>query len=130
MVKPLSFKGDKKVKKRKRADKPEDADAGEDGSARSSQIQKLDEEADNDDSWVAADSSADIVGPIMIVLPTDKPSALASDPSGKVFTIPIENLVDGNPATAEPHDVRQVWVANKNSGTEHYCLKGHHGKSV
>ncbi|KAK0657367.1 FRG1-like protein [Cercophora newfieldiana] len=47
---------------------------------------------------------------------------------GKVFTLPIENIVDGNPVTAEPHDVRQVWVANRIVGTEHYRFKGHHGK--
>jgi len=127
MVKPLSFKGDKKPKKRKRTENPTDAGPVDDD-ARSAQVQKLDEEPDNDDSWVAAEAVADISGPVMIVLPTDTPTALASDPSGKVFTIPIENIVDGNPATAEPHDVRQVWVANKISGTENYRFKGHHGK--
>jgi|SRR5687767_3311477 protein FRG1 len=127
MVKPLSFKGDKKPKKRKRAEKPTDAGPSDDD-ARAAQVQKLDEDTDNDDSWVAADSPADVAGPVMFVLPTDKPSALACDPSGEIFTIPIENIVDGNPATAEPHDVRQVWVANKISGTENYRFKGHHGK--
>lgn len=127
MVKPLSFKGDKKPKKRKRTETPAEPGAIDDD-ARSAQVQKLDEEPDNDDSWVAAEAVSDISGPVMIVLPTDTPTALASDPSGKVFTIPIENIVDGNPATAEPHDVRQVWVANKISGTENYRFKGHHGK--
>ncbi|EGR47268.1 uncharacterized protein TRIREDRAFT_64794 [Trichoderma reesei QM6a] len=64
----------------------------------------------------------------MIVLPTDKPSALACDAGGKVFALPIENIVDGNPASAEPHDVRQVWVANRVAGTEHFRFKGHHGR--
>lgn len=127
MVKPLSFKGDKKPKKRKRTENTTDA-GQHDEDARAAQVQKLDEEGGEDDSWVAADSPADISGPVMFVLPTDKPSALACDPSGKVFTIPIENIVDGNPATAEPHDVRQVWVANKIAGTENYRFKGHHGK--
>ncbi|KAM0251832.1 hypothetical protein ACHAP5_001495 [Fusarium lateritium] len=126
MVKPLSFKGDKKVKKRKRtgAEKLErDAVDEETG-----QLQKTGEEAENDDTWVSAEAATDVVGPIMIVLPTDTPSALACDTTGKVFVIPIENIVDGNPATAEPHDVRQVWIANRVSGTESFRFKGHHGR--
>lgn len=119
MVKPLTFKGDKKPKKRKRTD----ADAGP-----SKQVAKLDEDVENDDSWVSAETSAEVVGPVMIVLPTEKPSALACDPSGKVFALAIENIVEGNPASAEPHDVRQVWVANRVSGTEAFRFKGHHGR--
>lgn len=122
MVKPLSFKGDKKVKKRKRVD----AEKTDDGPSK--QVAKLDDEPENDDSWVSAETTTDVVGPIMIVLPTEKPSALACDPSGKVFALPIENIVDGNPSSAEPHDVRQVWVANKIAGTEAFRFKGHHGK--
>ncbi|KAH7155763.1 FRG1-like family-domain-containing protein [Dactylonectria estremocensis] len=128
MVKPLSFKGDKKAKKRKRADVDK---APRDAEAVSQDVQKQKPDADepqDDDSWVSAEGVADVVGPVMIVLPTDTPSALACDPSGKVFALPIENIVDGNPATAEPHDVRQVWVANKVSGTENFRLKGHHGR--
>lgn len=130
MVKPLSFKGDKKVKKRKRADAdkpPRDADS----EAQDVQKQNPDaDEPDNDDSWVSAEGLVDVVGPVMIVLPTDTPSALACDPSGKVFALPIENIVDANPSTAEPHDVRQVWVANRVSGTDSFRLKGHHGRCV
>lgn len=137
MVKPLTFKGDKKSKKRKRAaaDRADDEEAGES----SRQQKKLvrsdggghdDEDQANDDSWVSADTVADVVGPVMIVLPTDKPSALACDAGGKVFALPIENIVDGNPASAEPHDVRQVWVANRVAGTEHFRFKGHHGRYV
>ena len=127
MVKPLSFKGDKKPKKRKR---PADAER-EDGEAGPSQVQKVDNDDDAaDDSWVSADVAADVVGPVMIVLPTDKPSALACDPSGKVFAMTIENIVDANPTSAEPHDVRMVWVANKITGTDNYRLKGHHGRYV
>ncbi|POR39245.1 Uncharacterized protein TPAR_00555 [Tolypocladium paradoxum] len=131
MVKPLTFKGDKKPKKRKRdrdaaaADRP-DAD----GAPATKQLQRAGDEhgADDDDSWVSADAAADVVGPVMIVLPTDRPSALACDPGGKVFAMPIENIVDGNPTSAEPHDVRQVWVANRIAGTDSYRFKGHHGR--
>ncbi|KAM3555245.1 hypothetical protein MY1884_005696 [Beauveria asiatica] len=131
MVKPLSFKGDK-PKKRKRTRAVDDAGAG---SSSSKQLRKTDDNnkgdeppADDDDTWVAADAPSDVSGPVMFVLPTEPPAALACDASGKVFTIAVENIVDANPATAEPHDVRQVWVANRIAGTEHFRFKGHHGR--
>ncbi|EAA36454.2 actin-crosslinking protein [Neurospora crassa] len=143
MVKPLTFKGDKKAKKRKRTttdqnddDVPERQKKQFKASATSSDITTTAATASNeeiegeehDDSWVSADTPSDVSGPIMFVLPTEPPTALACDVTGKVFTLPIENIVDGNPATAEPHDVRQVWVANKIVGTENHRFKGHHGK--
>ncbi|KAF6820750.1 frg1-like family protein [Colletotrichum sojae] len=130
MVKPLSFKGDKKPKKRKRTEaEAQDRDAPSGDVARAGPAAvATEDDADNDDSWVSADVVTDVVGPIMFVLPTEPPSALACDANGKVFTLGIENIVDGNPATAEPHDVRQVWVANRISGTEQFRFKGHHGQ--
>ncbi|KAF4124898.1 protein FRG1 [Geosmithia morbida] len=134
MVKPLSFKGDKKkAKKRKRtaAGEAADADGAEDGAPSSSVAKTGDEDAAaNDDSWVSAEVTSDISGPVMIVLPTEEPSALACDQSGAVFTLPIENIVEGNPASAEPHDVRQVWIANRVVGTEFFRLRGHHGRHL
>lgn len=130
MVKPLSFKGDKKPKKRKRVDSEKDGD-GTQATASSKQVRRADEAADGeaeDDSWVSAEATSDVVGPVLIVLPSDKASALACDASGKVFALPIENIVDNNPTTAEPHDVRQVWVANRIAGTEHFRFRGHHGR--
>ncbi|OAA35019.1 FRG1-like family protein [Beauveria brongniartii RCEF 3172] len=134
MVKPLSFKGDK-PKKRKRTRAVDDTDdAAGAGSSSSKQLRKTDDDNKgdeppaDDDTWVAADAPSDVSGPVMFVLPTEPPAALACDASGKVFTITIENIVDANPATAEPHDVRQVWVANRISGTEHFRFKGHHGR--
>lgn len=132
MVKPLSFKGDK-PKKRKRTHASDDVSAGGSSSSASKQLrrdQPAEEPTPDDDTWVSADAPSDISGPILLVLPTEKPSALACDASGKVFTVPIENIIDGNPATAEPHDVRQVWIANRISGTEHFRFKGHHGRLV
>ncbi|KAK4241558.1 FRG1-like family-domain-containing protein [Achaetomium macrosporum] len=131
MVKPLTFKGDKKPKKRKRTDGDEGA-GQDDNPERQLKAAKADADAnvdpDKDDSWVSADVVSDIAGPIMFVLPSEPPSALACDANGKVFALPIENIIDGNPSTAEPHDVRQVWVANRIVGTEHFRFKGHHGK--
>lgn len=133
MVKALTFKGDKKPKKRKRtggdSGKADDDDNRQLKTAKPSTETDADADAD-DDSWVSADVTADISGPIMFVLPTEPPTALACDAIGKVFTLPIENIIDNNPITAEPHDVRQVWVANRIVGTEHFRFKGHHGKSV
>ncbi|TDZ60558.1 Protein frg1 [Colletotrichum trifolii] len=129
MVKPLSFKGDKKPKKRKRTDaEAQDRDAPAGQVARTAAAPAEEDEAENDDSWVSADAVTDVVGPVMFVLPTEPPAALACDANGKVFTLGIENIVEANAATAEPHDVRQVWVANRIAGTEQFRFKGHHGK--
>ncbi|KAI0865047.1 FRG1-like family-domain-containing protein [Xylaria cubensis] len=125
MVKPLTFKGDKKAKKRKRTEAeftPGGAETSELAAARAA------EDGGDDDSWVSAEAVGDMVGPVMIVLPTEPSRCLACDANGKVFTDPIENIIDGNPSTAEPHDVRQVWVANKIYGTENYRFKGRYGK--
>ena len=129
MVKALTFKGDKKPKKRKRAEPGEGSAEADDGE-RQLKVAKAADDANEgeDDGWVSADVVTDINGPVMFVLPTEPPTALACDANGKVFTLPIENIVDNNPITAEPHDVRQVWVANKIVGTDHFRFRGHHGK--
>ncbi|TGO22176.1 hypothetical protein BPAE_0179g00150 [Botrytis paeoniae] len=128
MVKPLSFKGDKKTKKRKRVDTAEKF--GDSEATASQAIAKPQEEDDapDDDTWVTAEAAADVVGPVVFVLPSDPPSCIACDTNGKVFASALENMIENNPTTAEPHDVRQVWVANKVAGTETYSFKGHHGK--
>jgi protein FRG1 len=131
MVKPLHFKGDKKLKKRKRDPEVSAADVE---SKYSNAVAKTSENAptsnatEDDDSWVSADVATDVSGPILVVLPTEAISCIACDAIGKVFSSKIENFVDGDARTAEPHDVRQVWVANKIAGTETFSLKGHHGR--
>lgn len=127
MVKPLSFKGDKKPKKRKRTEAESSTAAGE-GSSKDVAAKASTEETADDDSWVSAEAVGDLVGPVMFVLPTDPPTCLACDANGKVFTDPIVNIIDANPSTSEPHDVRQVWVANKIAGTENFRFKGRYGK--
>ncbi|KAL8798558.1 MAG: hypothetical protein Q9182_006573 [Xanthomendoza sp. 2 TL-2023] len=119
MVKPLAFKGDMRVKKRKVT--PTDCHAREETKPR-----ELSNEAHEDDSWVTADSSGDISGPVVIVLPSTKPTCIACDAAGKVFTSELENMVEGDPSSAEPHDIRQVWIANQIAGTDNICFKGHH----
>jgi protein FRG1 len=120
MVKPLTFKGDKPKKRKIRS---ADSEAP-------SKTRKTSPEADNpdDQSWVSAEAPTDISGPVVLVLPSDDPACIASDANGTVFASKIENLVEGDPATAEPHDVRQVWVASRVAGTESFSFKGHHGK--
>ena len=128
MVKPLSFKGDKKSKKRK-APTTED----ECSPRKLEKALVLAEEVDGlneDDSWVTAEASTDIIGPIVFALPSIPPTCIACDVNGKIFTSELENMVDGNAATAEPHDVRQVWVASRVSGTDNISFKGHHQRYV
>lgn len=128
MVKPLSFKGDKKPKKRKRTEAESTTEGA--GSNDLAVARAEEDGGEHDDSWVSAEVVGDVVGPVMLVLPTEPPTCLACDANGKVFTDQIENIVDANPASAEPHDVRQVWVANKIYGTENYRFKGRYGKYV
>ena len=126
MVKPLAFKGEKKSKKRK-ALHPERA---EEGNIKTLTVQNITTEADEDDSWVTADVPTDITGPIIFVLPSATPTCIACDANGKVFASEIENIVEGDPATAEPHDVRQVWIASRVAGADEISFKGHHGPYV
>lgn len=133
MVKALTFKGDPKKKKRKRVDPSEKFGPGETTTtsdpASAKQLSTINDEADAEDtSWVSADTPLDLNGPIIFVLPSNTPSALSCDSHGSVFALELENLIDGNPATAEPHDVRQVWVVSRVAGTENFSFKGHHGK--
>jgi protein FRG1 len=130
MVKALSFKGDPKPKKRKRVDTAAKFDTTSQSSKTVSNIPADAEVSTEDDSWVSAESAGDLIGPIIFVLPSEPPSCIACDTNGKVFASLIENIVDGDPATAEPHDVRQVWVATRVAGTENFSFKGHHGKCV
>ncbi|KAI6888341.1 actin-crosslinking protein [Hortaea werneckii] len=145
MVKPLAFKGEK-PKKRKRTQKDEAGDSKEDGapnpktvattattSHASNQQHQQTEDAAEDENWVSAEHLSDIAGPIMFVLPTTRsphpPTSLSVDQLGKVFAQKIENLVDGLPDSAEPHDVRQVWIATRVVGSEgDFTFKGHHGR--
>ncbi|KAI9729264.1 MAG: hypothetical protein M1834_006934 [Cirrosporium novae-zelandiae] len=127
MVKPLTFKGDKKSRKRKHAVTPEISSASiSNDLATNTQVNEG--AGDDDNSWVSADAVSDLSGPVVIVLPTSPTTCIACDATGKVFTSAIENLIDENPATAEPHDVRQVWIANRVAGTENFSFKGHHGR--
>ena len=121
MVKPLAFKGDKKSKKRKTLHP-------EDGDTKDHIIQNTAAEAEEDDSWVTAEVSSDVNGPIIFALPSARPTCIACDVNGKVFSSELENILEGDLATAEPHDVRQVWIASRIAGTDEISLKGHHGR--
>ena len=140
MVKPLAFKGDAAPKKkRKHAARPSSP------SAASPPPSSTPTAGDDDDTWVAADAASDLAGPVLLVLPPpnathsrpstgDSPTitCIACDANGEVFSSALENAIEGaDPsATAEPHDVRQVWVASRVAGTGEgvVSLKGHHGK--
>ncbi|WEW58321.1 hypothetical protein PRK78_003789 [Emydomyces testavorans] len=135
MVKPLTFKGDKKPKKRKRHDEPSHPNNDQTSALLSENTRSpavtapvKPTDVHDDQSWVSADVPADISGPVIIVLPSTPPTCIACDVNGKVFASEIENAIDGDPRTAEPHDVRQVWVATKVAGSEGVNFKGHHGR--
>ncbi|KAJ6005366.1 hypothetical protein N7451_003310 [Penicillium sp. IBT 35674x] len=127
MVKPLTFKGDK-PKKRKTRTEDTDGTVTKTRKTTTAEHENEDENPPDDTSWVSADAPTDLGGPILLVLPSDKPTCVASDPNGVVFASELENLVEGDAATAEPHDVRQVWVVTKVAGTDGFSFKGHHGK--
>lgn len=128
MVKPLAFKGDKKTKKRKHTHTESKEEDGDGTSTALITSTSAAEAAGEDDSWVTAEVPADVTGPIIFALPTAQPTCIACDANGKVFASELENIVEANLATAEPHDVRQVWVANRVAGTEYISFKGHHGR--
>lgn len=124
MVKPLTFKGDKKSKKRK-APHP---DISEEGDPKAPKTQNTTTEAEDDDSWVTAEAATDVTGPIVIALPSAKPTCISCDANGKVYASELENIVEGDLSTAEPHDVRQVFIASRVAGTDEVSFKGHHGR--
>ncbi|TKA81716.1 hypothetical protein B0A49_00605 [Cryomyces minteri] len=128
MVKALSFKGDKKPKSRKRKAPQDHDDPDATDSKQLATTTTASAAAEEDDSWVSAEATGDVSGPVIFVLPTEPATCIACDANGKVFPIAIENMVDGDPTTSEPHDVRQVWVANRVAGTESFGFKGHHGR--
>jgi protein FRG1 len=126
MVKPLSFKGDKKSRKRK-APSGDDNDAA-DSSSKALTVSNIAATGEDDNSWVTAEAPSDIIGPVILILPSAKPTCISCDANGKVFTSELENIFESDPATAEPHEVRQVWVASRVAGTDSISFKGHHGR--
>lgn len=127
MVSPLQFKGDKKSRKRKVRSNNEHV-FSENGHNLLNTAGRIKTDDEVDDSWVSADSPSDIIGPVIFVLHSSSPSCITCDATGKVFLSTVENIVDGNVQSAEPHDVRQVWVASKPAGAEGISFKGHHGR--
>ena len=127
MVKPLAFKGERKPKKRK-STHLDSSFAPEDSDSKALTIQNTIAEAEEDDSWVTAEAATDVTGPIIFALPSTRPTCIACDANGKVFTSELENIIESDLATAEPHDVRQVWIANRVAGTDETSFKGHHGR--
>lgn len=125
MVKALTFKGEK-PKKRKRAPKEED---GNEVPASKQLVPTADGAPEDDENWVSAEALTDISGPVMLVLPTQPATCLSVDQLGKVFAQKVENMVEDSPGTAEPHDVRQVWIATRIVGSEgDFTFKGHHAR--
>lgn len=121
-VKPLSFKGDKKPSKKRKHRPDEDIS----NSTALVTTETVDPTAE-DETWTTPDAPTDLTGPVLLILPTVPPTSLAADAHGNVFASPLENIVENVPETAEPHDVRQVWVASTVAGTGEVSFKGAHG---
>lgn len=123
-VKALSFKGDKKVKKRKRTDATDDSNPNT-----TRNPQKSNPDPDDETTWLIPAQASDLLGPTIIVLPTKPPTCLASDPDGTVFASPLENVIEDDPRTAEPHSVQQVWVTTRVAGMKgsQVTFKAAHG---
>ncbi|WPH03193.1 Hypothetical protein R9X50_00606900 [Acrodontium crateriforme] len=116
-IKALSFKGDKKApKKRKRTATADDAK--DSATAQNSAV--------DGDAWVSAETVDDISGPVLLVLPATQPyTSISTDQLGSVFAQKVENMVEGDAGSAEPHDVRQVWVATRVVGSlDAFTFKG------
>jgi protein FRG1 len=131
MPKALTFKGDKpKPKKRKRTQ--EQKDAAEHGASKQlAPSGDLAAEAEHDENWVSVDNVSDLAGPVMLVFPSEPVMALACDQLGAVFASKVENMVEGVASSAEPHDVRQVFVATRVVGSEtDVVLKGCNSRYV
>ena len=130
MPKALTFKGDKpKPKKRKRTQ--EEKDARDDGTSAKQLVTSGDApaEAEEDENWVSVDNVSDLAGPVMLVFPSEPVMSLACDQLGTVFASKVENMVEGVASSAEPHDVRQVFVATRVVGSESdVVLKGCNGR--
>lgn len=120
MVKPLSFKGDKKTKKRKHHESSLTVTNEDESSVAESQ---------EHDSWTSPANASELTGPTVIVLPTKPPTCLASDLNGNVYASQLENMVENDPKTAEPHNVQQVWVAARvaGMGSNEITFKASHG---
>lgn len=72
MVKPLTFKGDKKAKKRKRSAKEDgaaDAEAGE-GSSSTAVAKPGNAEAAEPEGWVTIEQPDELTGPLMLTFVT------------------------------------------------------------
>ena len=124
-VKPLTFKGDKKPKKRKHRELgPTD---GPTTTAAPNDTTTTTEDLTEDDSWTTPDAPTDLSGPTLLILPTKPATCLASDAHGNIFASQLENIVEEHAETAEPHDVRQVWIANRVVGTGETSFKASHG---
>jgi protein FRG1 len=131
MVKALAFKGDKNPssKKRKRI-----VQVNDDATPTSTALipTTAQDAADEDENWLSADAVTDLAGPVMLVMNSSEPvMSLACDQLGAVFASKVENMVEGVASSAEPHDVRQVFIVTRVVGSESdLVLKGCNGRLV
>lgn len=104
-IKKLSFKGDS-VKKRKRTVTK---------SSTTSTTAEQSGTVDDEEGWLDADCLEDITGPTIVLFNYETPVSLCADSRGSVFTLPLDP-VPSSLSDAEPHDVRQVFIASSLAG--------------
>ena len=125
MVKPLVFKGEKSLRKRKTPSSQED---GVTDALKYPDDPTVPFKVEGNNFWVSAEVVSDITGPVLLAGLSAPLKCVSCDANGQVFLSDIENTINGDLALAEPHDVRQVWVAGMVAGTDNISFKGHHGR--
>ena len=88
-MKALSFKGDKKPKKRKHRPNEDTYDDHLNSlHADSASVTTVTQaKSSDDDTWAFPDAPSDLTGPVILLLPTTPPTCLAADAHGNVFCL-------------------------------------------
>lgn len=109
MVKPLSFKGDPKSKKRKHRPTSPPPSALTNTTSDAASL-------DEDQTWTSPSNPSDLTGPTTLLV---SGSFLSADPAGKIFLSPTED--------DEPTDVRQVWLTTRPKDSNVFALRSSSG---
>ncbi|KAL7410681.1 FRG1-like family-domain-containing protein [Mrakia frigida] len=123
----LSFKGDKKVKKTKRARETGGSDDEGGGSSSSKHKSKKRAEIADPGAWVFPEDPTEVTGPTFIWAPTDPPSCISYDAiRSRVIPVALpppspsqqsDSSSSFPPALSyEPQGIDSVWVVSKLSG--------------
>lgn len=127
MVKPLSFKGDPKSKKRKHRPASPPPSALSKTTPTDSNNNEGDVDLEGDQTWAPPSTASELTGPTTLIL---SKSFLSADPSGKIFLTPLDPADEDDPSIQldeSPFDVRQVWIATRPKDSDLFALKSSSG---